>query len=134
MLTRSLYGPRPFRLFATDPVGTADSCLDLCQSRQRQSTVRLGKDNERSENLKRTTSSTPVNFQRRLRLLEAQRLMAEEWPTAESAGYRVGYQSPSHFSREYARMFGSPLIAHRNQLKKDEKEAKPLGALQAHWF
>ena len=60
------------------------------------------------EQFKRVTSLSPGQYQKRLRLLEAQRLMVEERTTAEDAAFRVGYGSPSQFSREYARMFGEP--------------------------
>lgn len=60
------------------------------------------------EQFKRVTAQTPVQYKKRLRLLEAQRLMVEEAATAEGAAYRVGYRSPSQFSREYTRMFGEP--------------------------
>jgi len=48
--------------------------------------------------------------QKRLRLLEAKRLMLEEDETAERSAYRVGYKSASQFSREYSRMFGGAPI------------------------
>ncbi len=60
------------------------------------------------EQFKRVTSLSPLQYQKRLRLLEAQRLLVEEQTTAEEAAYRVGYQSPSQFSREYTRMHGEP--------------------------
>jgi AraC-like DNA-binding protein len=53
---------------------------------------------------------TPMQYQKRLRLHEARRLMLVERLDVGSAGYRVGYQSPSQFSREYSRLYGlSPL-------------------------
>jgi AraC-like DNA-binding protein len=56
------------------------------------------------------TAMTPMQYQKRLRLHEARRLMLVEWLDVGSAGYRVGYQSPSQFSREYSRLYGlSPL-------------------------
>ena len=55
---------------------------------------------------KEVTSMSPIQFQKRLRLLEAKRLMRDENETAESSAYRVGYKSASQFSREYFRMFG----------------------------
>ncbi len=54
------------------------------------------------------TSMTPVQYQKQLRLLEARRLMATDAANAETAAFQVGYESPSQFSREYARMFGCP--------------------------
>ncbi len=54
------------------------------------------------------TAMTPLEYQKRLRLQEARRLMWVDRLDVGSAGYRVGYQSPSQFSREYSRMFGVP--------------------------
>lgn len=59
---------------------------------------------------KRVTSMSPLQYQKQLRLLEARRLMLAENADAASAAYRVGYESPSQFSREYSRMFGAPPI------------------------
>ena len=56
---------------------------------------------------KQLTSMTPLQYQKRLRLLEARRLMISEEANAETAAYRVGYESASQFSREYSRMFGA---------------------------
>lgn len=59
---------------------------------------------------KEATAVTPIEYQKRLRLLEARRLIVDEGESAECSGYRVGYQRASQFSREYLRMFGnSPL-------------------------
>jgi len=57
---------------------------------------------------KQVTSMTPLQYQKQLRLHEARRLMLADASSAEAAAYAVGYESPSQFSREYARMFGSP--------------------------
>ncbi|HKO95735.1 MAG TPA: AraC family transcriptional regulator [Pyrinomonadaceae bacterium] len=57
---------------------------------------------------KSVTSMSPLQFQKHLRLQEARRLMLGEDLDAASAGFRVGYQDPSHFSREYKRHFGAP--------------------------
>jgi len=54
------------------------------------------------------TSMSPLQFQKWLRLNEARRLMLTEQLDAATAAFRVGYQSPSQFSREYGRQFGSP--------------------------
>jgi AraC-like DNA-binding protein len=53
---------------------------------------------------------TPLEYQKRLRLHEARRLILLEGLDIGSTGYRVGYRSPSQFSREYRRLYGlSPL-------------------------
>ncbi|KAG8153576.1 AraC family transcriptional regulator [Burkholderia catarinensis] len=57
---------------------------------------------------KALTSMTPLQYQKQLRLLEARHLMVTGAANAETAAYRVGYESASQFSREYARMFGAP--------------------------
>ena len=57
---------------------------------------------------KAVTALTPVQYQKQLRLHEARRLMLEEACDAGTAGHRVGYLSPSQFSREYSRLYGCP--------------------------
>ena len=52
------------------------------------------------------TAMSPLQFQKQLRLQEARRLMLSEDLDAAEAGHRVGYDDPSHFSREYKRHFG----------------------------
>jgi AraC-like DNA-binding protein len=66
---------------------------------------------------KAVTSMSPVQYQKQLRLLEARRLMLAENSTAVNAAERVGYESPSHFSREYARMFGAPPVRDIDRLR-----------------
>lgn len=61
---------------------------------------------------KEVTSLSPLQFHKRLRLFEAQRLMLAERVDAASAGLAVGYESPTQFNREYKRLFGEP--PHRN--------------------
>lgn len=63
------------------------------------------------------TSMSPLQYQKKLRLTEARRLMLWESLDAAAAAYRVGYESPSQFSREYARLFGAP----------------PKRDIEAHW-
>ncbi|OHV75344.1 AraC family transcriptional regulator [Ensifer sp. LCM 4579] len=57
---------------------------------------------------KAITAMSPLQYQKQLRLQEARRLMLQERLDAGAAGHRVGYESPSQFSREYARHFGDP--------------------------
>ena len=57
---------------------------------------------------KAVTAMSPLQFQKELRLQEARRLLLAGDVDAATAGYRVGYDDPSHFSREYKRAFGEP--------------------------
>ena len=59
-------------------------------------------------NFKKVTQVSPLQYQKQLRLNEAQRLMLSGEHNAESASYIVGYESPTQFSREYKKMFGNP--------------------------
>jgi AraC-like DNA-binding protein len=60
------------------------------------------------EHFKAVTRMTPLEYQKQLRLQEARRLMLSGGASAGSAGFAVGYDSASQFSREYARLFGAP--------------------------
>ena len=60
------------------------------------------------QHFKALTAMSPLQYQKQLRLTEARRLMLTDAATVASAAYEVGYESPSQFSREYARMFGTP--------------------------
>ena len=60
---------------------------------------------------------SPLQFQKRLRLQEARRLMLEEQLSAASAAFRVGYEDASHFSREYKRLFGLPPLRDVERLR-----------------
>ncbi|RAK51436.1 AraC family transcriptional regulator [Phenylobacterium deserti] len=77
---------------------------------------------------KAVTSLTPVQFQKQLRLLEARRLMQAEGLSASLAAYGVGYESVSHFSRDYSRMFG---VSPRQDLQRPQRRKTPTFALAA---
>ena len=57
---------------------------------------------------KLATGTTPLQYQKRLRLLEARRMLLTGPLTAAAAGTAVGYRSAAHFSREYEKLFGRP--------------------------
>jgi AraC-like DNA-binding protein len=57
---------------------------------------------------KAVTTMSPIAFRTQLRMQEARRLMVGDAMDAASAGFCVGYGSPSQFSRDYLRMFGQP--------------------------
>jgi AraC-like DNA-binding protein len=72
---------------------------------------------------KGVTAMSPLQYQKRLRLQEARRLMLGEGLDAAEAAFRVGYESPSQFSREYRRMFGAPP---RQSVAALKVEAQPM--------
>ena len=54
------------------------------------------------------TAMTPIQFQKHIRLQAARLLLAHHPNDVTGIGHRVGYDSPSQFSREYRRLFGEP--------------------------
>ncbi|GBQ83479.1 AraC family transcriptional regulator [Asaia krungthepensis] len=54
------------------------------------------------------TGLSPVQYRKRLRLQEARRLILHEDRLAADAGFAVGYESPSHFTRDYKAIYGLP--------------------------
>ncbi|KIN16681.1 AraC family transcriptional regulator [Halomonas sp. KHS3] len=60
------------------------------------------------KHFKHMTSLTPGQYQKRLRLIEARRLMLDEGCSASNAAFEVGYESVSQFTREYGRLFQKP--------------------------
>ncbi|GFN31349.1 AraC family transcriptional regulator [Paenibacillus xylaniclasticus] len=60
------------------------------------------------KHFKRVTTMSPLQYQKAVRLQEARRLMLTESLHASDAAFRVGYESPSQFSREYSRKYGRP--------------------------
>jgi AraC-like DNA-binding protein len=64
------------------------------------------------------TALSPLQYQKQLRLSEARRLMLVEHLDAASAGFEVGYESPSQFSREYNRQFGAPPLRDIKNLRQ----------------
>lgn len=68
---------------------------------------------------KNVTSLSPLQFQKYVRLYEAQRLMLAENKDAGHAGRAVGYDSVQQFSREYRRMFGQPPRRNIQKLRRE---------------
>ena len=66
---------------------------------------------------KAVTTMSPIEFRTHLRMQEARRLMVSDAIDAASAGFHVGYESPSQFSRDYVRIFGMSPARHANQLR-----------------
>lgn len=72
---------------------------------------------------KSITAMSPLQYQKHIRLNEARRIMLYEGIEASAAGYQVGYESPSQFSREYSRLFGAPPITDINRVKQNQSLA-----------
>jgi AraC-like DNA-binding protein len=68
------------------------------------------------------TGMSPLQFQKQLRLQEARRLMLADDFDATTAGYRVGYDNASHFSREYKRLFGEPPMRDVERVREAARE------------
>ncbi len=79
---------------------------------------------------KSVTAMSPLQFQKQIRLQEARRLMLGENLDAASAGFRVGYEDPAYFSRDYKKLFGAPpqrdIARLRSNLKLQASPALPL--------
>jgi len=72
---------------------------------------------------KALTAMSPLQYQKQMRLTEARRLMLSDNLDASTAAYRVGYESPSQFSREYSRQFGAPPVRDIAGLRAAQPEA-----------
>ncbi|MCW6510042.1 AraC family transcriptional regulator [Lichenifustis flavocetrariae] len=68
---------------------------------------------------KAVTTMSPLQFRNALRLQSARRMMVAEGRDAASAGFEVGFQSPSQFSRDYARFFGASPLRDARRLRED---------------
>ncbi|MBP8864809.1 MAG: AraC family transcriptional regulator [Anaerolineae bacterium] len=77
---------------------------------------------------KAVTAMSPLQFQKQVRLQEARRLMLSEDLDAATAGYRVGFNDPAHFNREYKKTFGLPPLS---DVKRLREQAAPNERLSA---
>lgn len=65
------------------------------------------------------TAMSPLQYQKWMRLHEARRLMLTDNMDAATAAFKVGYESPSQFSREYSRLFGAPPLRDIKNMAKN---------------
>lgn len=77
------------------------------------------------QHFKALTGMTPLQYQKKLRLNEARRLILSEALDITNAAFQVGYESPSQFSREYKRLFG---ISPSQDLKMLREESLTVSA------
>ncbi|MBC7281375.1 AraC family transcriptional regulator [Hoeflea sp.] len=74
------------------------------------------------EHFRQVTGTTPLQYQKDMRLMEARRLISMDGLSVSSAAYEVGYESATQFSREYSRKFGGPP---RNDLPRPGMAREP---------
>lgn len=60
------------------------------------------------QHFKAVTGTTPLQYQKDLRLIAARSLVVLNGQTVTEAAFATGYESPTHFSRDYSRKFGKP--------------------------
>ncbi|MGN6825921.1 AraC family transcriptional regulator [Paucibacter sp. M5-1] len=70
------------------------------------------------------TAMSPLQYQKQLRLQEARRLLLADGFEVAKAGYAVGYESASQFSREYSRLFGVPPSRDAQRLREGGTEPR----------
>ncbi|MDE3033650.1 MAG: AraC family transcriptional regulator, partial [Acidobacteriota bacterium] len=113
-LLRSPLGPRVARIGQADSrlqrvaqaVSWVQAHYDQPLDVERLATLAHMSPSSFHQHFKAITSLSPLQYQKALRLQEARRLMLMSMLDAGTAGRRVGYVSPSQFSREYGRYFG----------------------------
>ena len=76
-------------------------------------------------NFQAVTAMSPIQFQKQIRLQEARLLLATHPHDITGVGHRVGYDSPSQFSREYRRHFGAPPSRDAVRLRETALAAVP---------
>ncbi|GGI95208.1 AraC family transcriptional regulator [Streptomyces brasiliensis] len=74
-------------------------------------------------NFQAVTAMSPIQFQKQIRLQEARLLLATHPNDVTGVGHRVGYDSPSQFSREYRRQFGAPPSEDATRLRDSARTA-----------
>lgn len=72
------------------------------------------------QHFRRLTGTSPLQYQKQLRLQHARRLMFTRHLDATTAALEVGYESPNQFSREYHRFFGEPPLRDIQRLRANE--------------
>lgn len=78
---------------------------------------------------KAVTLMSPLQYRTQIRLQEARRLLLTQPQAVASIGFKVGYDSPSQFNREYRRMFGTPPATDATRLRNNE----PTSGVTTSW-
>lgn len=77
------------------------------------------------QHFRQLTAMSPLQYQKWIRLNEAKRMMLNDNLDAATAGFKVGYESPSQFSREYGRQFGLPPKRDIADLRRAVSDTRP---------
>ena len=119
ILYRLLLGPRGAMLrqlaLPTSPLSQINRAIQLIRQRFDQS-IRIEEMAQAAgmsapsfhRHFRAVTAMSPLQYQKRLRLQEARRLLVSKETDAARVSFDVGYESASQFSREYRRLFGAP--------------------------
>jgi AraC-like DNA-binding protein len=78
---------------------------------------------------KEVTATSPLQYLKTIRLHKARMLMVQEGVGAAIAADRVGYESPSQFSREFKRLFGAPPVDEAERVRAMLGTVQGLSAL-----
>jgi transcriptional regulator GlxA family with amidase domain len=76
------------------------------------------------QHFKAVTGTTPLQYQKDLRLIAARALLAEQRKTVTEAAFAIGYEGPIYFRRDYRRKFG-------NSPGRDARDTAPSPGLVA---
>ncbi|WP_264814773.1 helix-turn-helix domain-containing protein, partial [Gluconobacter albidus] len=71
---------------------------------------------------KAATAMSPLQFQKRIRLLQARMLLIASSQSTAAVAYEVGYESQSQFTREYTRFFGQPPARDVRQIQRELRD------------
>ena len=73
---------------------------------------------------KSVTNMSPVQYQKRVRLLHARTKLLARQQSVTSVAMEVGYRSVPQFNREYARFFGRSPLKDAASLRNDADDAE----------
>jgi transcriptional regulator GlxA family with amidase domain len=78
-----------------------------------------------SSSPKAVTNLSPLQYQKRVRLLQARTLMVANAKSVMAAALEIGYESAAQFSRDYARVFGRPPAQDAGRILRDTRALSP---------
>jgi AraC-like DNA-binding protein len=108
ILYRVLQGPHAAMLRDIATPDTALSRIRLAIQWIRNAEIAAMSASAFYRHFKAATAMSPLQFQKRIRLLQARMLLISGGQSAAAVAFDVGYESASQFSREYTRFFGTP--------------------------